>query len=536
MRKSTLLFGLGVIILSVASIFYLNGSNSPEVYYRLATIERGSIKKSVSASGELNAVVTVEVGSEISGQISKLLADFNSEVTAGQIIARIDPEGFIARVKQAEAELAVAKASVATKKAAVSQSIANLSNARSVLTALAAEVARTKVTAADFKKEFERKQVLRKKGVVAISIVDKARATWGGSAAQVTAAESQLTAQSSTIEARKAQVSMAKADVLHALAQVDQKLAALNISKVAYGNTFIRSPVDGVVIGRDVDVGQTVAASLQAPILFTIAQDLRKMQVETNIDEADIGQIRPGQTAKFSVDSFPGQEFKGFIRQIRKKPQTVQNVVTYTVVIAANNSDLKLLPGMTANVMVEVSNRQNVLKLPNRSLRYQPPGQTAKPSQTASSGQRRGPPNMAARRARAQARMKRLVETLQLDQDQQEQVRDFNKSIRQRIRSLAQAGRGPDFRKAVKELREENSKRILTILNTEQKRKFSNMIAARQSNPESPGKVWILENQKPKLVNVMIGVSDDNSTELIRGDLKEGQKVITGIKRSSKNS
>jgi len=320
MRKSTLFIGLGVIISSVAGIFYINGSNSPEVNYRLAVIERGTIKKSVSASGELNAVVTVEVGSEISGQISELLVDFNSEVTAGQIIARIDPEGFIARVRQAEAELAVAKASVATKKAAVSQSIANLSNAGSVLAALAADVARTKVTAADLKKDFERKQSLKKKGVVAISVVDKARAAWSASAAQVTAAESQLTAQGSTIKAREAQISMAKAEVLHTLAQVDQKLAALNISKVAHGNTFIRSPVDGVVIGRDVDVGQTVAASLQAPILFTIAQDLRKMQVEANIDEADIGQIRPGQTAKFSVDSFPGQNFKGIVKQIRKKP------------------------------------------------------------------------------------------------------------------------------------------------------------------------------------------------------------------------
>ena len=536
MRKSTLFFSLGIIILSAAGIFFMSGSNGPDVNYRLAVVERGTIKKSVSASGELNAVVTVEVGSEISGQISQLSVDYNSAVTAGQVIARIDPEGFIARVRQAEAELAVAKASVATKKAGISQSIANLGNARSVMAALAADVARTKVTAEDLKQDFERKRSLRKKGVVAISVVDKARATWGASAAQVSSAESQLTAQRSTIEARKAQVSMAKAEVLHALAQVDQKLAALTISKVAHGNTFIRSPVDGVVIGRDVDVGQTVAASLQAPILFTIAQDLRKMQVETNIDEADIGQIRPGQIAKFGVDSFPGQEFTGVIRQIRKKPQTVQNVVTYTVVIAASNSDLKLLPGMTANVMIEVSNRENVLKVPNRSLRYQPPGQIAKPSQTASSGQRRGPPNMAARRERAQARMKRLIKTLGLDQDQQQQVRDFNKSIRQRIRSLAQAGRGPDFRKAVKKLRQENSNRIRTILNAEQKLKFQNMIAAQQSNPAMPGKVWILENQKPKLMNIMIGVSDDSSTELIRGDLKEGQKVITGIKRPSQNS
>ena len=532
MRKSLIILSLGFIILITAGLFYLTGSTGDEVSYRLAPVERGNIKKSVSASGELNAVVTVEVGSEISGQISKILVDFNSNVKAGQIIARIDPESFNARVKQAEAELLVAKALVATKEAGVAQSIANLGNANSVMAAAGADVSRIKVTAADLKQDFGRKQSLRKKGVVAISAVDKARAAWRASAEQVSAAQSQLAAQRSTIEARKAQVAIAKAEVFHALAQVDQKSASLNIAKVNQKNTFIRSPVDGVVIGRDIDVGQTVAASLQAPILFTIAQDLSKMQVETNIDEADIGQIRPGQTAKFSVDSFPGQEFKGSIRQIRKKPQTVQNVVTYTVVIAANNPSLKLLPGMTANVQVEVSNRLNVLKLPNRSLRFQPPGQTPKPITFAGGNQRRGPPDMVARRARAQARMRNMIKTVGLTEDQQQQVRDFSQSLRKRIRSLARAGRGSAFREAVVKLRQENSARIMTILDSDQKLKFRNMIAERRSNPAVPGKVWVLENGIPKLINVMIGVGDGSSTELMRGDLKEGQNLIIGIKRS----
>ena len=531
MRKS-IIIGLGITILIVAGLFYLTGSTNNEVSYRLAQVERGNIKKSVSASGELNAVVTVEVGSEISGQISEILVDFNSKVKVDQIIARIDPESFNARVKQAEAELLVAKASVATKRAGVAQSIANLGNANSVMAAARADVSRIQVTATDLKQDFGRKQTLLKKGVVASSVVDKARAAWRASTEQVSAAQSQLAAHRSTIEARKAQVAIAKAEVLHALAQVDQKSAALNIAMVNQKNTFIRSPVDGVVIGRDVDVGQTVAASLQAPILFTIAQDLGKMQVETNIDEADIGQIRPGQTAKFSVDSFPGQEFKGSVRQIRKKPQTVQNVVTYTVVITAKNPNLKLLPGMTANVQVEVSNRRNVLKLPNRSLRFQPPGQTPQPTTSSGRAQRKGPPNMAARRARAQAWMKNMIETVKLSEDQQQQVKEFNQSLRKRIRSLARAGRGPGFRDAVNKLRQENSTRIMTILNSEQKIKFRNMIAERRSNPAVPGKVWVMEKGVPKRVNVMIGVGDGSSTEMIRGDLKEGQKVIIGIKRS----
>ncbi len=543
MRKSPIFFSLGVAGLLAIGAYYWNGQENTEVGYRLAKIERGNIIKSVSASGELNAVVTVEVGSEISGQISELTVDFNSDVKAGQVIARIDPESFEARVKQAEAELAVAKASVATKQAAVAQAQANQANASSVLAAAGADVARTKVNAADLKQEFGRKQALRKKGVVAVSAVDKARASWQAAAAQVNAAKSQLLAQRSTVEARKAQVKMAEAEVLHASAQVDQKAAALNIAKVNLNNTFIRSPVDGVVIGRDVDVGQTVAASLQAPILFTIAQDLRKMQVETNIDEADIGQIRPGQTATFGVDSFPGQEFKGIVNQVRKKPQTVQNVVTYTVVIAANNADLKLLPGMTANVQVQVSDRRNVLKLPNRSLRFVPPGMAPKPVAARGpggpsgfggppgGGARGGPPNREARRKAAQARMKRLVEKVGLTEDQQQQVRDFGRQMIQRIRTMAQGGRGPGFRDAVQKLRQENSKRIMTILTPEQKVKYRLMIAERRSNPATPGRVWILEDGKPKQIDVMIGVGDGSSTEMVRGDLKEGQQIILSTKR-----
>ena len=366
---------------------------------------------------------------------------------------------------------------------------------------------------------------------MAISTLDKARAAWQVSAAQLAGTKYQLAAQRSIIEARKAQLEMARAEVLHASAQVEQKAAALNIAQVNFKNTFIRSPVDGVVIGRNVDIGQIVAASLQAPILFTIAQDLRKMQVETNIDEADIGQIQPGQLATFSVDAFSGREFKGTIRQIRKKPQTVQNVVTYTVVIAAENSDLKLLPGMTANVQVHISNRENVLKLPNRSLRFQPPGLAEKSVASPRTGRRVGPPNMAVRRAQAQARMKQLVKVVGLSDDQKEQVKEFGRGLRQRIRSLAQAGRGPGFREAIQKLLQENSTRITTILNPEQKLKYKQLLASRRMNPARPGRVWVLENGNPKAVNVMIGVGDGSATELMRGEVKEGQKVITGMKR-----
>lgn len=533
MNRRIAFAGIGLLCIILLGIFLWLKDEAAEVTYRLEEVKRGNIKKSVSASGELNAVVTVEVGSEISGQVSEILVDFNSKVKARQIIARIDPEGFIARVKQAEAELAVARALVATKKAGISQAIANIANANAVLVTKDSDVSRSKFTSKDLKEEFERKAVLREKGVVAKSMLDKARAAWQASAAQLAGTKSQLVAQKSNVEARKAQLEIARAEVLHANAQVEQKAAALNIARVNFKNTFIRSPVDGVVIGRNVDIGQTVAASLQAPILFTIAQDLRKMQVETNIDEADIGQIRSGQLATFSVDAFSGREFKGNIKQIRKKPQTVQNVVTYTVVIDAENPELKLLPGMTANVQVHVSDRENVLKLPNRSLRFRPSGIKGKPVAPPSTSRAgRGRPNMAARRAQAQARMKRMIEAVGLSDEQQRQVRKFGRGLRQRIRSLAQAGRGPGFRETIQKLRLENSKRILTILSPEQKLKYKQLLASRRLNPAVSARVWVLEDRLPRAVNVMIGVGDGNTTELVRGEIKEGQKVITGIKRA----
>ncbi len=495
MQKKIIFLVLGAIAILAASVFYYQSADTAKIIYRTAKVERGNIIKSVSASGELNSVVTVQVGSEISGQISELFVDYNTHVKAGQVIARIDPESFQARVKQAEAELSVAMALVATRKASVLQAKAN----------------------EDLKRDYERKLVLRKKGVVSVSDVDKAHANW---------------------KEAEARIKIAEAEVLHALAQVEQKMATLNIAKVNFKNTYIRSPVNGVVIGRDVDVGQTVAASLQAPVLFTIAKNLSKMQVETNIDEADIGQIREGQATKFTVDAYPVMKFNGIVTQIRKKPLTVQNVVTYTVVIAADNTEQKLLPGMTANVQVEVSNRRNVIRLPNKALRFAPPGINSRVvSKGVGSGmgtaQSNARPDRAARREQAQARMKQMIKALSLNPDQQARVREFGQHMRQRIRTLAQGGRGPGFRDAIKKLRKENSTKIMTILTPTQKTKFQAIIASRLSNPEAPGKVWILKDGKPSPVNVIIGVGDGNVTELVRGNLKEGQLVLTGIKRGN---
>ncbi len=533
MLKRTSIAVITVCVLSLAGIAVFGFSRDPETgdRFRTATVDRGDIQRSVSASGELKAVVTVKVGSEISGQISELFADFNSEVTAGQVIARIDPESFEARVQQAEAELAVARAMVGIRKASLAQARANLQNARERLVAEEANLQRTRVTAKDLEQDYGRKRQLHKRDVVAVSMVDKARSAWEAAVQNEAAAAAQKRAQESTVSARTAQVAMAEAEVVHAGAQVQQKAATVALARVNLENTFIRSPVDGVVIGRDVDVGQTVAASLQAPVLFTIARDLREMQVETNIDEADIGQVRTGQLATFSVDSFPRLRFEGRVTQIRKQPRTVQNVVTYSVVLTADNADQKLLPGMTANVEITVSRRSGVLRVPNAALRFTPPGQETAGAARSPAGFRSGnAPSGAGRSARGEARLKQLATTLGLDEQQQSEIRELRRAMFQRIRSLRQNGiRGDEFRQSVRQLRRQAAEQTMSVLNPSQRVAYEALLSERRSNPARSARVWTDVGGKPKAVDVLVGVSDGRFTEMVRGDLNEGQEVLTGI-------
>lgn len=321
--------GIGLVILIAFGMFFLG--NGEETEYQTVVIGRSTIRSSVSATGTLSALVTVEVGTQLSGQISELHADFNSEVAKGQLIARIDPATFENRVEQAEAELAIAEASVIQAQASVAESEATLAEAKRVL---------------------KRLEELRQRGTVSVAQLDTAM---------------------TEVEKAEARRTSAKAQVTTAKAQVKQRQASLSSAWVDLERTYIRSPVDGVVIGRDVDLGQTVAASLQAPILFTIARDLSKMQLEVNVDEADIGQIEEGLRVKFDVDAYSTRKFSGSVEQIRKAPLIEQNVVTYIIIVSADNADQKLLPGMTANVEIIVTERENVLTLPNRALRFRPP-------------------------------------------------------------------------------------------------------------------------------------------------------------------
>jgi HlyD family secretion protein len=340
------------------------------VQYTTAAVERGDIVKNISATGKLQAVVTVQVGSQVSGRISQLYADFNSLVKKGQIIARLDPSLFQAQLDQARGNLANAQARLRTAQNAVANAQASLS---------AAQANRNRLQAArdDAQRAHGRMDDILNTGAVSEREVEAAAATVAQSSAQLEQANAQ-------VEQAQAQLLSAQSQVDEAKAQVQQTQASVNLATANLGYTVIRAPIDGVVIARNVDVGQTVAASLQAPTLFLIANDLTQMQVLADIDEADVGQLSVDNKVTFAVDAYPRDVFEGRVAQIRLNPQTVQNVVTYTAVVDVSNPELKLKPGMTANVTATVAETRNVLTVPNAALRFRP--ETA----TAEAGRERG--------------------------------------------------------------------------------------------------------------------------------------------------
>lgn len=354
-----------------------NAERSP---WRTATVDRGDIVNAVSATGTLSPVNTIEVGSQVSGQIAELHADYNSIVRQGDVIARIDPASYASRVAQAAADLDIARAGVLAQEAAVVRARADAENARNAAAAASAAGARIDAMLQDAEREYERRRSLLERGIASPRDREKAetelksqRAAKAGQAATERAAQAQAQSALAQIRAAEAQLETARA-------QVKQREAQLRAAEIDLARTEIRAPVDGVVLDRRVNVGQTVAVSLQTPVLFTLAQDLRDMQVEVAVDEADIGRVAPGQAAIFTVDAFPGREFTGRVSQLRKQPRTTQNVVTYTVIVATRNDDQRLLPGLTATIRIVADRRDGVLRLPDAALRYRPPGVAAAPA------------------------------------------------------------------------------------------------------------------------------------------------------------
>ena len=359
-RKLSMISILLVLILTGVAGFYWFSNGNRKQSFRTAPIERGELLSTISSTGTLNAVVTVQVGTQVSGTIQQMLVDFNSPVKKGMLVARIDPATFEAKVNQAQADLENSRAAVLNQRAGIAKAQADLVNSK-------ANVVRQEVALRDAKIKLESRIRLFGEGGISQEERDSSQAAYDSAVAQLEAAQASVSSSQAALEVTQAQLIAAEA-------QVRQKQASLDLAQVDLGNTFIRAPVDGVVVSRNVDVGQTVAASLQAPTLFLIAQDLTKMQVDTAVDEADIGRVSLDQEATFTVDSYPGQPFRGRVVQIRQSPQVVQNVVTYDTVVAVANPDFKLKPGMTANVKILVARRENALLVPNAAFRVRMEG------------------------------------------------------------------------------------------------------------------------------------------------------------------
>jgi HlyD family secretion protein len=363
----------GILCFLIGPMAWLLIAHRSSVQYRTATVDRGDINVTVSATGNPNAVVTVQVGSQVSGNVLALFADFNTKVTKGQLIAQIDPAPFQTKVNQAQANLDAAGAALANSEAVVQQATANIQAARSSLAAAQANLVKADAVVDDAKVKVDRRVVMVGQGADAKEDLETAQTTYKSAVADRTALQAQAQAAADSVKATQAQLTVAKSQVAANQAQVKQFAAALQSTRIDLDHTNITAPVDGVVVSRSVDVGQTVAASLAAPTLFLIAQDLTKMQVDTNVSEADVGRVRVDQSATFTVDAYPGRTFTGTVTSIREAPINVQNVITYDAVIGVSNPDLVLFPGMTANVKILVAERSSVLRIPNAALRYRPP-------------------------------------------------------------------------------------------------------------------------------------------------------------------
>ena len=478
---ATLVFAL----VAGASWYWWSNRKSEAPAFRTAKVERGPITATVSSTGTLNPVTSVQVGTQVSGQIQQLFVDFNSPVKKGELIARIDPETFTYRLRQAEADLESARSTVG--RAQVAQVIAE--------------------------RDLKRTKELVARNFVSPAELDRAQSTFDLAAAEVRTAQA-------VVQQRAAQVATARVDL---------------------SRTEIRAPVDGVVIKRSVDVGQTVAASLQAPELFVIAKDLRDMQVDTSIDEADVGRAKPGQRATFTVDAFPGRQFAGEVRSVRKAAQNVQNVVTYIAIISANNDRGELLPGMTANVRIVTDTRDSVLKVPNAALRFRPPGEStaAKGDTKKNDGQSKAiqAADATARKSAAGGGQlnqfrERIVTELKMDAEQQQRLDPIFAEMRNKfmgLRDLPEEARG----RQSAAIRSDMRARVEEILKPEQKVRYAEIVseqAGRASDGQATrGRIYLLEADKPRAIDVRVGLSDGAMTEVAGDGVVEGADVILGL-------
>ncbi|MDE0450645.1 MAG: efflux RND transporter periplasmic adaptor subunit [Gammaproteobacteria bacterium] len=534
-RKPRIVLILAAVLAVGAVSFYALAPSGQRIDYRMSTVEVGDIESVVLSAGTLAALNTVVVGSQLSGQVAELHADFNDTVDAGDLVARIDPRTFEARVQQNEADVAVAKGNIASRKADLQRAQATLRQAQ---------------------RELERRQTLQERGHISATELDR----------DVT-----------TVETSQAAVAVAEASIGNAMATLEQREASLAQSRLELERTYIRSPVSGTVINRQVELGQTVAASFSAPELFEIGQDLHQMKVEASVDEADIGRIREGMSCRFTVDAYPDRRFFGRIQQIRKAPSVVQNVVTYKVIITADNNDLALLPGMTASVQIVLGSKSDVVKVPNAALRFAPRGVVretpsaggqasgAAPSAFGGGGRGGGPGGGRGEGfggggqgqgfggggrgqgfggggrgegvggggrggfgggGRGGGYIETVREHVDLTPEQDEKLEEVMESQRDSMRRAFQSGGGDReaMRARMQSMRAAMEREVQSILTPEQRETLQ--AAQAETAGYRRASVWLLgEDGEPEERRILAGLNDDESTEVVSG-LEEGEDVI----------
>lgn len=528
--------------------------------YRTEPVSRGAIIATVSATGTVAATTTVIVGSQLSGQVVEVLADHNSVVKAGQVLARLNRDTLLARRDSTLADLKQARAARQLNDAQTEKVRADLSRSRALAQDIQAQAQRVRTMLADAEATFARQGSLKARGIATEVTMQNATTQRDSQRAALLSAEAQIASSLAQIDSLQAELKVVEAQKASSDAQIARAEAQVRLIEVDIANSEVRSPVDGVVVQRNVELGQTVAASLQAPVLFLVAQDLKTIEVNVNLDETDVGRVKEGQQVEFTVSAYPARNFTGTVKLVRLGSQTVQNVVIYTTVVSVQNNDMALLPGMTANARIFTERKADVLRVSNAALRWQPAGTPravgpptgeapASPLAALSDdpagpfsappgggGGRGGQGNPGAQLARQNTALIETLKTeLALDERQLAEIQALGKAL---VEAIQKAGSDPAARReAARSERQKFVRGVDAVLSTEQREKYRALRQQRQQDGAAPrnavagvpGRVHVLDDKgNPKPISLRIGATDGSWSEVVGGELQPGNALVVG--------
>jgi HlyD family secretion protein len=552
---------IGIFTVVAGAVWYGFGHStsnaSTEQSWRTATVERGSIVAAVNATGTINPTATAIVGSQVSGQVLEILADYNSNVKAGDILARLNAEQTRAKLDGAKADFAQSSAQSLIQKAQIEKVRADIERSAATKADALANGRKADAVLADAEKTLARQTELKNRGIASEVTLQQAQTLALTQRAAKDQALAQVRSVDAQIQSLAAELKVAETQVLSSQAQIAQKEAMVRQIEVDIRNSDIRSPVDGVVIQRSIELGQSVAASLQAPTLFLVAQDLTKIEIYANVDEADVGRVLSGQQVTFSVTAFPSREFQGLVKTVRLGSQSVQNVVIYTAVIDVANADLALKPGMTATLRIFTERRENILRVSNAALRWRPPGEQT-PATSAAAPPALPNPFSAAPPASGQNTggqgqqrqiLDRLASDLKLDESQKKQLEEIAREVRQTTQGSTDTPEGR--RERGRAIAAGIADKLKPLLKGEQIARFevlqAERSAARATGQGAAGqgsgqpaigvasRLYISDaDGKPVLTPIRLGATDGTNTEVLTG-VTEGQKAIIGTSVKAKS-